>query len=239
MQRKLIELSADIGVADAVVEPAAPKRLGDAGHVVRFAIRGTMRPHQCAEYLDAIYGFDTLRKVTRIDVLPMSKSRSEKSPKRKRVTIELEFLALHGATDTREIPVQEQSKSFAKLLSDRPVFQRYDPPPPAPVVAKAKPKPSPTANVETKPVVKLRPPPNLLKSLRYVASFSNEGEWQAWLYDSDSKQQYTVNERDKLMNGKYWLRVNQIDEESIDVQIDDVQHTIQLGESLIPPQREL
>ena len=238
VQQKLIELSTAVGAGDLIVEPAAPKRLGDAGYIVRFVIRGAMRPQQCAEYMDAIHAFDTLRKVTRIDILPASKSRSQKNVDEKRVTIEIEFLALHGAKDTKEIPDRDRSSSFAKLLQSKPIFQRYASPPP-PTVVKTKPKPRPIEKVETKPVVELPPPPNLLKSLRYVASFSNEGEWQAWLYDSESQKQYTVNERDKLVNGAYWLRVTQIDDESIEVQRNGARHNVGLGELLIPAHKEL
>lgn len=224
-QQALLLHATEIGIEEIVVQPEVAKPVRNVGHRIPCRITATMTPQQLGAYLDRIYAMDLMQKVTRLDVVNVSKSQDGRSLGLKRIAIRIEAVALLAAQDRDEIKSHELTMTLEKLFQEKPLFTRDVVP-----------------AVQTLPVANSTQPteassqPDPLSFVRYVASFSKRGVWQAWLYDDRTKEQYTLTQGDRVAGGEHVLRVLAIGEDFVELEIDRVTARIELGQLLIAKQ---
>ena len=232
-QRRILEIAEQKAVGDLLVQPGIVSAHGTFGHKRTFTVRGRMTPDQFSRLVDGLYTIDALYRVTKIGISssPNAKSMHNKRP----VELMIELLSLHEAENKPLDRELENSHLLSDAIAKAGRFEKFIPTPPPPPPA----QPEKESIVETLPVSKPAPPPNLLKSLRFVGSFFRDGFWRAWLYDAESKKSYQVKKNDRVTSGSYSMLIESVQQDTVLVNIDDAIYRIPIGEFMASHKKEL
>lgn len=240
-QRALLEIAQELDVEEVTVEPGPPKDFPGVGKRATCTIKAAMLPLQFAQLVDRVSQLDTLHRITRLDITGRkvayrSPAGADAAPNAKpntmRVALTAEIIAMADSFEASgptaeprltELKTQESDHSFATALKQHPIFSRYTPPAKPAKVALPAPKPTPKVEQGRTKVVAIvaPPPPNQLERLKYVGSFSTQGRWQAWIYDTQSMEQYAVSENDVLRSGKHAMRIVTIESDYLEFELAD------------------
>lgn len=225
-QEWLIEESILASIRNAQVTVGRAEGIGSAGHRIPFTVQAEMSIEQLGILMDQLKRQPLLHTIRHVTVTGSQTSHLES---RYVVTIGIEALSLNDAEPRGALSSVENDASLdgatdiqlAKYLRQKNIFQ-------------AGYKPQPTQPVR-KPV-KLTTPVRPVLNYRFIAGIKIDGHSEAWLFESQSKQQKIVQVGMQIdINGTQY-DVTGINQKELVLATPENVYTLQLGESVPLPE---
>lgn len=216
----LLERVDDAGL-DAVVTPGRAVVENGIGHRIPFTIQASANLRQIGRFLDDFYSTPILHRIT---YLTIDNGGNSASTDRK-ITVTLEALALAGAPSRDSLPEPEHragSQTLQNCFARRDPFRRM------------------TVTTSRKPVIARQQPPvpaakprvDALETIRLVASIWQQGQREAWFFDTRTEEELIVRVGAELTVDDFSAHVTDIGSDSITLSSNAGKHTTRLGQTL-------
>lgn len=209
------------------VKPLNPKPIGEVGNQLSFTVSAVASLEQLTRWLYGFYSADYLHQIKSLTIQPLEES------KKLNVTIQVEALALAGATDAdgeprletlHEMPEDafdtELLDKYCDTIGSRAIFSRYTPPPPV------RPPDPPRAEPPSRPMF------DHGKYTRVTGIVEVDGQRQVWIESRTLGKEYRLFEGESFDVGPLQAKIIDIQARAVTSEVDGKQYSIALGDHL-------